>query len=138
MDCRNSEQTLVLAVSTLCHCCTERAGFYQGLAQQKAKQGGLRLVAVLPQAVRQGKAYLTKLGVSVDEVRQSPMDALGVRGTPTLLLVDKSGTLKALWVGKLSPEKEGEVLSRLWENKRADKMLQARQSGHVPETPSDN
>jgi hypothetical protein len=107
VDWGKSKQTLVLALSNTCHFCTESASFYQKLAQSK---GDARLIAVLPQPVEDGQKYLEKLGVSVDEVKQSSLDKLGVSGTPTLLLIDDSGTVKALWVGKLLPEQETAVL----------------------------
>jgi hypothetical protein len=46
-------------------------------------------------------------------VRQAPLSAVGVSGTPTLLLIDGGGAIKESWVGKLPPDKETEVLSRL-------------------------
>jgi hypothetical protein len=111
VDWSKSEQTLVLALSDGCHFCTESAGFYQRLAKEKASVGGVRLIAVLPQEISQGQTYLSKLGVAVDEVRQSTLSAIGVSGTPTLLLVDKNGAVKQSWLGKLPPDKETEVLS---------------------------
>jgi hypothetical protein len=38
---------------------------------------------------------------------------LGVRGTPTLILVDGSGTVADVWVGALPSNQENEVISRL-------------------------
>jgi hypothetical protein len=38
---------------------------------------------------------------------------LGVPGTPSLLLVNQAGTVEDTWIGKLSPERETEVLNRL-------------------------
>jgi hypothetical protein len=112
VDWGKSEQTLVLALSDGCRFCTESAGFYQRLAKEKASVGGVRLIAVLPQEVSQGQTYLSSLGVAVDEVRQSTLGAIGVSGTPTLLLVDNNGAVKQSWLGKLPPDKETEVLSR--------------------------
>ena len=56
---------------------------------------------------------MQKLGVSVDEVRQLPLDKIGAHGTPTLLLVANTGVVKEAWIGKLSSDKEAEVLSKL-------------------------
>ena len=112
VDWSKSGQTLVLVVSDTCHFCTESAEFYQRLAQEKAKHEGTRMIAVLPQDVSRGQAYLSKLGVAVDEVQQSPLDAIGVVGTPTLLLIDDKGAVKQSWVGKLPPGQETEVLSK--------------------------
>jgi thioredoxin-related protein len=116
VDWSKSPQTLVLVISDTCHFCTESAGFYQRLAQEKTKHEGTRMIAVLPQDVSRGQAYLSKLGVAVDEVRQSPLSAIGVAGTPTLLLIDGKGVLKQSWVGKLPTAQETEVLSQFQVN----------------------
>lgn len=103
-------QLLLLAISSDCHFCTESAGFYRRLAQKKDKT---RLVALMPQPINESQEYLEKLGVCVDEIRQLPLSDIGVLGTPTLLLLDRSGVVKQKWIGKLSPEREQFVLSAL-------------------------
>jgi|SoiMethySBSTD1v2_1073268.scaffolds.fasta_scaffold03486_5 redoxin len=110
------KQTLLMALSDTCRFCTESADFYKKLAQERAKHDDLRLIAVLPQDVSAGQAYLNKLGVAVDEIRQSPLDDVGVKATPTLILVDDKGVVTASWVGKLPPEKESEVMNRFFVN----------------------
>lgn len=105
------EQTLLLALSAKCHYCTESADFYKRLAE--ARRGNTRLVAVLPQELGEGQEYLKKLGVEVDGVKQSSLASVGVRGTPTLILVDRRGQVIESWAGKLPPDQEAEVLSRL-------------------------
>jgi hypothetical protein len=110
VDWKQSRQTLVLAISSTCHFCTDSAPFYKTLVQAKKDT---RVVAVLPQSAEEGKSYLQKLGVTVDEVRQLPLDKIGVHGTPTLMLVDNSGAVKGSWVGKLSGESQADVLQRL-------------------------
>lgn len=109
-DWTQSKQTLVLAISSACHFCTDSASFYKTLIQNKKDT---RIVAVFPQPVEQGRNYLQKLGVSVDEIRQLPLNKIGVHGTPTLMLVDTSGSVKNSWVGKLPADKENDVLERL-------------------------
>lgn len=108
VDWAKNGKTLLLAISDKCHFCTESAPFYQRLASNHAKA---RLVAVLPQPVDEGKKYLDGMKVSVDDVRQAPLTVLGIRGTPTLILVDNSGATVRSWRGKLTPDKEGEVLA---------------------------
>ena len=107
---KENGQTLVLALSNSCHFCTESAPFYRKLAQTK---GSARLVAVLPQPVEDGRNYLRKLGVSVDEVKQLALDRIGVQGTPTLILLDESGAVKNSWMGILPPEAELEILKAI-------------------------
>ena len=106
------KRTLLMALSDTCRFCTESAEFYKKLAQERAKHDDVRIIAVLPQDVSAGQAYLNKLGVAVDQVKQSPLDAVGVKATPTLILVDDKGVVTASWVGKLPPDKESEVLNR--------------------------
>lgn len=103
-------QTLILVLSRNCRFCTDSAPFYKKLSQSKSNT---YLVALVPQSVDEGREYLEKLGVSVDEVKQFSLEKIGVSGTPTLLLVDTSGVVKNFWVGKLSPEQEATVLSVL-------------------------
>ena len=110
------KRTLLMALSDTCRFCTESADFYKKLAQERAKHGDVRIIAVLPQDLSAGQAYLNKLGVSVDEVKQSPLDAVGVKATPTLIVVDDKGVVTASWVGKLPPEKEAEVMNHFFVN----------------------
>ena len=70
-------------------------------------------MAVFPQATEEGEAYLKRLAIHVDEVRQVPFESLNVSGTPTLLLVNGGGEVKDSWVGKLPSNQEAEVLTRL-------------------------
>ena len=67
IDWKSSERTLILAISTTCHFCSESAPFYKKLIAEK---GNMRLIAVLPQSILQGQAYLHQLGLSIDEIKQ--------------------------------------------------------------------
>jgi hypothetical protein len=113
IDWAESNQTIVLALSDKCHFCTESAPFYQRLVRELTQRKDVRMVAVFPQDVNDGKKYLEKLGVPIEQVRQAPLDSLGVRGTPTLVIVDTSGVVKQSWVGRLNAERESEVLGRI-------------------------
>jgi thiol-disulfide isomerase/thioredoxin len=104
-------QTLLLVLSTTCHFCSESAPFYQQLMKERG--GHVRIVAVLPQSTGDGEDYLKRLGVSVDEVRQVPLNSINVRGTPTLLLVNNEGVVVNEWIGRLPTEQEAEVLSKV-------------------------
>lgn len=107
-----SGRAIVLGISTTCHFCTESAPFYRELVQECAAQH-VRTIAVLPESVDEGKGYLANEGISVNDVRQASLSELAISGTPTLLFVDNKGAVKAVWVGKLSPDREHEVLARI-------------------------
>jgi len=115
IDWSKSDRTLLLALSTTCHFCSESAPFYQKLQQQKSND--VRLVAVLPQSVEDSKNYLTKLGVSVGEVVQASLASVSVSGTPTLMLIDNNGVIKDSWLGKLADGEAEKFLGRIVESK---------------------
>ena len=101
-----NEKTLVIAISSTCHFCTESAAFYRDIRTRTR----VHTIAVLPQNVSEGRNYLSNLGVQVDEVLQAPLDSIDVSGTPTLMLVGRDGTVIRTWLGKLPPDLEKEVL----------------------------
>lgn len=107
-----SGRTLVLALSTTCHFCSESAAFYKKLVPE-AISHGVPIVAVLPQPTADGRSYLDGLGLHVRDVLQSPLVAVDVAGTPTILVVDGRGRISKAWVGKLAPEREDQVLASL-------------------------
>jgi hypothetical protein len=103
-------QTLLLVLRNGCHFCTDSAGFYQRLAGASGVRASTELVAVLPGTVDDSRKYLGGLGVHITEIRQSSLGALGVRGTPTLLLINSRGVVTKSWVGRLPADKETEVI----------------------------
>jgi thioredoxin-related protein len=105
-----SDNTLVMVLSTTCHFCTESAPFYKRLVEARADKKKLRIVAVFPQTPEEGREYLEKLGVVADEIKTATPMSLGARGTPTLILTDSKGTAVNTWIGKLPTGKEDEVL----------------------------
>jgi thioredoxin-related protein len=113
VDWGKNGKTLLLVLQKGCHFCTDSAPFYKTLIQDASKRGDIHLVAVLPQPNDEAKKYLIELGVSIEDVRQESLAAFPIEGTPTLILVDSAGVADDIWVGKLKPDKEAEVLSRL-------------------------
>lgn len=112
-DWSKKDTHIVLVVRKDCHFCSESAPFYQRLVQGLANRTDLDLVAALPQDAATARQYLNDLQVPIAEVRQADLAATKVYATPTILLVDKTGTVTELWRGKLPPDKELEVLNRL-------------------------
>jgi thioredoxin-related protein len=113
VDWAKNGQTLLLVLQKGCRYCSESAPFYQRLVRETAGRENLRLIAVLPQETDEGKKYLSDLGLAIDEVRQAELDSVGVKGTPTLILINNAGVVVDSWVGKLPPEQESKVLERL-------------------------
>src|SRR4029077_1050075 len=112
VDWGTSRGTVILALSTTCHFCTESAPFYRELTKY-AKDRHIRTIGIFPQPFQDAATYLKNENVEVDEIRQSPLSAIQVSGTPTLLLIDPKGTVQGAWMGKLPAKNEKDVFAKL-------------------------
>lgn len=110
---KENKKTLVLYVSTTCHFCNESSPFYKQLVEKYSNDKNVKLVAVMPQSLDEAKGHLKDLGVNITDVYSTPLSSIGVTATPTLLLVNESGMIMETWRGKLSSDKEEQVLSKL-------------------------
>jgi thioredoxin-related protein len=113
IDWRSNESTLVMVLQKGCRYCEESASFYQRLTRALEGRADVRLVAALPQDAGESKAYLSGLGVDVRDVVQVPPSSFGVRGTPTLMLVNRAGEVRGIWSGMLNSEQEAKVSEQL-------------------------
>lgn len=104
-------ETVLLALSTHCHFCTESTPFFRQLSERSGKT--FRIVAILPESTTAAQDYLKREGVHVDQLKQMSLDKLGVVGTPTMLLFDKSGKVTKSWVGKLNLEEQSQALKAI-------------------------
>lgn len=107
----SSQGTLAFGLQTTCHFCTDSAPFFRKLVRSIPKD--MRTIAVLPQAHEAAKRYLDGLGIRVDSIQQAPLAAIGITGTPTLLLVNNLGIVKNAWVGELGSSGQSSVLSEV-------------------------
>jgi hypothetical protein len=113
VDWRTTDNTLVLVLQKGCHFCDESAPFYQRLAKGLQGRSDVRILAVLPQVEVEARAYLKELGVSFENVVQAPPGSFGIRGTPTLMLVNQAGLVEGIWTGKLNEEQEARISEQL-------------------------
>ncbi|MGD0832776.1 MAG: hypothetical protein ABR907_17735 [Terracidiphilus sp.] len=102
-------KTLVLAISTHCHFCRDSEPFYKDLVARS--QGRLKIVAVLPESLDESEPYVRQSIAPSIQVVSSRLDLMGVSGTPTLLLIDRSGKVQQAWVGKLDDKGQQQVQS---------------------------
>jgi hypothetical protein len=112
-DSTSHAMTLVLALRQGCRFCAESASFYKRLTQLAGDSKRLHLMVVLPQDPSQGRKYLKDLDIDIGDVQRGEFAALNIAYTPTLLLLDRKGSVRRIWVGKLSERRESEVLQEL-------------------------
>ena len=108
----SNRRTLIIYTSKACHFCTESMPFYKELAQKQVEIK-TKIVVVSSNTVEASKGYFKEHGVDFLEVRRAFLVSIGVRGTPTLLLVNEKGEVLNSWIGRLSKEREREVISKL-------------------------
>ena len=105
------DQTLVLGLRKGCHFCEDSAPFYQRLnAQQQQGGSNSSIVAVFPDTADAVKEVVQSEGLGVHALAGVPLEKLKISATPTLLLVDRNGTVLNAWIGVLSPRQELEVI----------------------------
>lgn len=109
----DSEQTVVVALGKECKYCSQSAEFYRRLTSAISSQRNIRLIAVFSEKEFEGEAYLQQLEVPIREVRYVSLPSLGIRNVPTLAILDPSGVVTDMWVGKLSPLDEKGLMSKL-------------------------
>ena len=108
------DRTLVLALRKGCHFCEDSAPFYQRLLSEHSRDGSsTAIVAAFPDAADAVEEVVQSEGLHVRALAGIPPEKLNVSGTPTLLLVDRRGTVLKVWIGMLSPREELEVMKAL-------------------------
>lgn len=107
---RNHE-LLMFALSTKCPYCRESLPFYEELTEKI--RGKDDLIAVFPQTQEQAQIWLKAANISVSQIVSARLDAFGISATPSLLLLDKSGKVERVWVGRLNAQGQAQLLSYL-------------------------
>jgi len=116
------DQTLVLGLRKGCHFCEDSAPFYQRLAAEP-QQGKSTIVAVFPDTADAVNEVVQSEGLRVHALAGLPFEKLKIDATPTLLLVNRNGTVVNAWIGMLSPRQELEVMKATTEPTAADLKL---------------
>lgn len=109
----DSPKTVVLALSAYCQHCRTSAPFYRSLTDASSN-GRFRTLAVLRESSKETTSLLPSLGIDrIREIRHGDLETLGIRATPTLLIVDGKGAVQSAWTGKLNLSQEKEVFAKL-------------------------
>jgi len=105
-----SRLTLIMALRSTCRFCNESMPFYQKLPAVRPRLDGVRLLTVSEEPDGVFRSYLTDHKLALDHAAALPLADMKIVVTPTLLAVDSQGIVRGSWVGKLTPEKEQQVV----------------------------
>jgi thioredoxin-related protein len=111
-----TERVLVVALSPTCHFCNESMPFYKQLLDERnQKSSPVKFIAAVPMEEMKAEEAqkFTGAGAQPDSLVRLDFAAIKVPGTPTLMLVDNSGKVLDVWVGKLDEDRQKEVLKVL-------------------------
>jgi hypothetical protein len=107
--------TVVLIISKKCHFCTESMPFYSQLTALKPLDGSdLAIVAGFPagfETSQQTIDHFRQHGAVPDAAEPLDFAAIGPTATPTILLLDQSGAVMNVWVGKLTGNGQKDVIA---------------------------
>jgi hypothetical protein len=86
-------------------------GFYKRLSSSAFRaEGNVQLVVATLEARERIDAFLRGYEVGVDKVVTLGLEQTALRGTPTLLFVDRQGRIAHMWVGEATANGETEIL----------------------------
>ena len=112
----SSSQTLLIAMSTRCHYCTESLPFYKQLATAQRTSGrATHIVAVFPDQEAEVRQYVQQNNLDLETVAGVDFGALKLFGTPTAILLDNNGKVRDFWIGKLLQDQEQQVMKAVSE-----------------------
>jgi glutaredoxin len=98
-----------------CHFCAESVPFYKSLRGNRntdTTSSKPQFIVLTADDHETAMKYIEANELSVDGVVTVPVNRLQelrVAGTPTLLLVDQTGLIQRVWLGKLDSNREAEV-----------------------------
>jgi hypothetical protein len=103
------DRTILVAMRIGCRPCQDSIPFYKKLAT--VVDDRTRIVLLFGESPERVRNYSATEGLNLQTIAEAPIRALGVSGTPTLILVDGSGTVVKTWTGFLSPTGQQEVIA---------------------------
>lgn len=113
VDYGDSPQTLLIAMNTHCGFCKESIPFYNQLAELQRNNKSTRAIAIFPNSEDEVRQYVKQQQLGLNAIATVDFNKLSLAGTPTMILVDKSGKVLDFWVGKLSTDAEQQVISEM-------------------------
>jgi thioredoxin-related protein len=110
---KENGSTLLMVLQKGCRYCEESAPFYQKLHENRSGMEP-RMLVLVPGEQKETSRYLSDLKIPSDGIVSASLASVNVAATPTLLLIDQTGHIKDVWVGKLDADREKEVTQKVF------------------------
>ena len=112
-DFRLYKDNVLFVLSDDCSYCTESSENIKRLVMKLKGKGNSNAVAIFPEDIAEGKKYLEKMEIPIECVLKASLSSIGVRATPTVILVDDQAVVKKSWMGKIDLDKEQQIAKEL-------------------------
>jgi hypothetical protein len=109
---QQADRTVALVLRKGCHFCEASMPFYRHLNEARQHKP-FRLVVVTADPIDTFRQYLQEQSISVDSIVNVAPNGLQVRGTPTLLMLDRAGRIRQFRTGQLPDQEQAKVLQEL-------------------------
>jgi hypothetical protein len=119
IDWSRSSVTVLLAVSRNCPYCSSSVPFYRRLFDAASSTGVPIVLLTQDGEIEKTREYFETLNLRASDLHQVSLGELGIRATPTMLMVDSSGTVRRAWAGILRNAEESDAIALV--SARADK-----------------
>lgn len=110
-DWAQNKKSLIFFLKKDCVYCNAIAPAYRELISD-AQKLNVKLIAILPNSVEEGRQYVRALGLSIEDVQTGSLSSYKIPGTPSVLVVDGEGTVRGVWIGA-EPGRDREMREKL-------------------------
>lgn len=108
VDWAQNKKTLVFALKNGCPYCTTSAPFYKELIAEAQKRD-VKLIALVPDSLEVGRNYIQSLDLPIENIQSVSLQSYAIVGTPTVLFLDDTGTVRSVWTGGVMPDRALEM-----------------------------
>jgi len=112
IDFGSADHTLLIFSNSACQYCIDNLDLYRSLLTETSSMArAIPIVMLSAEPVETFRLFMKRHGMNPSQIVSLNPSQLGVRIVPTILLVDRSGRVKRVWVGRKSKETQSAILS---------------------------
>ena len=114
VDYSQSEETVVIYLSSSCYSCIRSMEFYRALANEVGRsRGRLQLIVVAWETAEKLHRFIERYQLNANRVISLSEPDRRVFATPTLVLANRRGMVQRVWLGEQPPAARTTILSLL-------------------------
>jgi hypothetical protein len=112
IDWQKNQEHLVIALSSHCRFCIADAPLYRQVTNDSLSNK-LNIVVISSDDSDSLHRFLQQNSIHADKILLQPLSSIGVTSTPTLLIVDSQGIVRATFIGQLDQSRQTALRERL-------------------------